>query len=140
MFGANVPEQKQAVSTYYIYKNPLEEKMTQTDTCPKKGFEIFMQAAQSPKAQAATVAGRGAAPSGRPPNYIPNPELATKNIGSLGRSLNKHCFVWLNKGQQFWFFPNHINEESLSGFRWLNGQWVHKGFEISMIEALYCNG
>ena len=131
---------EQFLHTIFI-KYPWRKKMNQNENCPKKGFEIFMQSAQEIIVPPpAPIAGRGTKPCNDPPNYIPNPEMATKNINNIRRSFNKHCFFWLNKGQQFWFFPSHINDNSISGFRWLNRHWVHTGFEVDEIEAFYCSG
>jgi len=120
------------------------------EPCPREGFEVFMQQAQGVVAtQEATLPRRkefhphsGSTPRTAPPNYIPNPATAhhPSSHVEIERCLYGHSYLWLQNNQQFWFFPTFVGESSIAGYRWINRDWVYKGFGLDMIEGFYCSG
>jgi len=109
------------------------------EQCPREGFELFIQsAAIKPISILSKV---NILPSESPPAYVPNPVLSTKmkDVPSIHHLSAKHCYLWLNNRQQFWFFPTLIEKEAISGFRWLNREWVYTSFEVGLIDGFYAN-
>lgn len=84
----------------------------------------------------------GSAPRFAPPAHIPQraPGLRAVDTGAISRCLYSNTYVWLNNGQQFWFFPTFIGKRSIAGYRWMHRHWVFMGFSLNMIDSFFCSG
>lgn len=60
------------------------------------------------------------APTAPPPQFVPQMSSTTFAIdpGGIRRCLFRNTYIWLNNGEQFWFFPVFVGRNSIAGFRW----------------------
>ncbi|MTH53120.1 hypothetical protein GKZ89_06815 [Bacillus mangrovi] len=82
-------------------------------------------------------------PPGPPPGFTPPEQQAAVfavDPGGIRRCLYRNTYVWLNNGQQFWFYPTFVGRNSVAGFRWFPGfrQWGYFGIDLRQIRSFTC--
>ncbi|TCZ80253.1 collagen-like protein [Paenibacillus albiflavus] len=81
------------------------------------------------------------APTAPPPSFTPQQSVAAPfavDPGAIRRCLFRNTYVWLNNGQQFWFFPIFVGRTSIAGFRWTGFFWTYTGFDLRLIDSFTC--
>lgn len=95
-------------------------------------------------------------PSG-PPNFTPDMQRYGARPFSFGseeapqsrmggqnqhrdfrRCLNRFTFIWLNNGNNFWFYPTGIRRQQVEGFRWRNNRWFFDRINMRRILFFRC--
>lgn len=81
-----------------------------------------------------------------------NPKLPTqlpKTVPSRKHAISKDClhtiqnlsdvlvFIWLNNGNQFWFFITYTRPNQLIGHAWNGSQWVNRTLSLQSIWSYY---
>jgi len=84
----------------------------------------------------------GSAPHLPPPGYTPRHTQNLKAVdpGSIRGCLYSNTYIWLNNGQQFWFYPTFISRRSIAGYRWTHMGWVYMGFDLRLVDSFFCGG
>ncbi|KZZ85248.1 hypothetical protein [Bacillus sp. SJS] len=81
-------------------------------------------------------------PPGPPPGFTPQQQATAFAVdpGGIRRCLYRNTYVWLNNGQQFWFYPTFVGRNSTAGFRWFPGfrQWGYFGIDLRQISSFTC--
>ncbi|MGD6817573.1 hypothetical protein [Metabacillus sp. 84] len=82
-------------------------------------------------------------PPGPPPAFTPVQQQATAfavDPGGIRRCLFRNTYIWLNNGQQFWFYPTFVGRNSTAGFRWYPQfrQWFYFGIDLRQISSFTC--
>ncbi|MBY9078774.1 collagen-like protein [Paenibacillus sp. HN-1] len=80
------------------------------------------------------------APTAPPPQFIPQMPVTTFAIdpGGIRFCLYRNTYIWLNNGEQFWFFPVFVGRNSIAGFRWFGFFWSYFGIDLNRISAFTC--
>lgn len=80
------------------------------------------------------------APTAPPPQFIPQLQASTFAIdpGGIRRCLFRNTYIWLNNGEQFWFFPVFVGRNSVAGFRWFGYFWGYFGIDLNRISSFTC--
>ncbi|WP_094095138.1 transporter [Paenibacillus physcomitrellae] len=80
------------------------------------------------------------APSSPPPQFLPQMSATTFAIdpGAIRGCLFRNTYVWLNNGEQFWFFPIFVGRNSVAGFRWFGFFWAYFGIDLNRIRSFTC--
>ncbi|MCB7077303.1 hypothetical protein LI012_10790 [Caldibacillus thermoamylovorans] len=83
---------------------------------------------------------QGAPPTGAPPSFIPTQQAGVFAVdpGGIRRCLFRYTYVWLNNGQQFWFYPIFVGRRSVAGWRWIGFTWVYFGIDLRQIQSFTC--
>ncbi|MGN8770864.1 transporter [Paenibacillus barengoltzii] len=79
-------------------------------------------------------------PTSPPPQFVPQMQVGTFAIdpGGIRRCLFRNTYVWLNNGEQFWFFPVFVGRNSIAGFRWFGFFWGYFGIDLNRIRSFTC--
>lgn len=79
-------------------------------------------------------------PASPPPQFVPQMQVSTFAIdpGGIRRCLFRNTYVWLNNGEQFWFFPVFVGRNSIAGFRWFGFFWAYFGIDLNRIRSFTC--
>ncbi|OMD97046.1 transporter [Paenibacillus odorifer] len=81
------------------------------------------------------------APTAPPPQFVPQMSSTTFAIdpgGIIRRCLFRNTYIWLNNGEQFWFFPVFVGRNSIAGFRWNGFFWSYFGIDLNRISSFTC--
>ncbi|MFC6331877.1 collagen-like protein [Paenibacillus septentrionalis] len=80
------------------------------------------------------------APTAPPPQFVPQMQASTFAVdpGAIRGCLFRNTYVWLNNGQQFWFFPVFVGRTSVAGFRWFGFNWGYFGTDLNQIRSFTC--
>lgn len=80
------------------------------------------------------------APTAPPPQFVPQMTSTTFAIdpGGIRRCLFRNTYIWLNNGEQFWFFPVFVGRNSIAGFRWNGFFWSYFGIDLNRISSFTC--
>lgn len=80
------------------------------------------------------------APTAPPPQFVPQMSSTTFAIdpGGIRRCLFRNTYIWLNNGEQFWFFPVFVGRNSIAGFRWNGFFWSYFGIDLNRISSFTC--
>ena len=85
--------------------------------------------------------GGSQAPTAPPPQFTPaKPSASTFAVdpGAISRCIFRNTYVWLNNGQNFWFFPVFVGRTSVAGFRWTGRFWIYFGVDLRNIDSFTC--
>jgi hypothetical protein len=85
--------------------------------------------------------GGAQAPTAPPPQFTPAKPSATAfavDPGAISRCIFRNTYVWLNNGQNFWFFPVFVGRTSVAGFRWTGRFWIYFGIDLRNIDSFTC--
>lgn len=79
-------------------------------------------------------------PTSPPPQFVPQMPATAFAVdpGSIRRCLFRNTYMWLNNGDQFWFFPTFIGRDSVAGFRWFGRFWGYFGIDLRRIQSFTC--
>lgn len=80
------------------------------------------------------------APTAPPPQFVPQMPATTFAIdaGGIRRCLFRNTYIWLNNGEQFWFFPIFVGRSSIAGFRWTGFFWTYFGIDLNRVSSFTC--
>lgn len=80
------------------------------------------------------------APTVPPPQFVPQMQSSTFAVdpGGIRRCLYRNTYIWLNNGEQFWFFPVFVGRTSVAGFRWFGFFWGYFGIDLRRISSFAC--
>ncbi|WP_138419691.1 hypothetical protein [Aquibacillus sediminis] len=82
------------------------------------------------------------APTSPPPSFVPTQtqQVGTFAVdpGAIRGCLYRFTYVWLNRNQQFWFYPIFVGRNSVSGYRWTGFRWVYYGVDLRQIQSFTC--
>ncbi|UQZ34126.1 transporter [Paenibacillus sp. PK3_47] len=80
------------------------------------------------------------APTSPPPQFVPQMQASAFAVdpGGIRRCLFRNTYVWLNNGEQFWFFPVFVGRNSIAGFRWTGFFWTYFGIDLNRISSFTC--
>lgn len=80
------------------------------------------------------------APTSPPPPFVPQMQIGTFAIdpGGIRPCLFRNTYIWLNNGEQFWFFPIFAGRTSIAGFRWFGFFWGYFGIDLNRIRSFTC--
>ncbi|NQX46540.1 collagen-like protein [Paenibacillus tritici] len=80
------------------------------------------------------------APTAPPPQFVPQMQATTFAVdpGGIRRCLFRNTYIWLNNGEQFWFYPVFVGRNSIAGFRWNGLFWGYFGIDLSRISSFTC--
>ena len=84
---------------------------------------------------------QGSAPTSPPPSFIPQQPVASTfavDPGAIDRCLFRNTYIWLNNGNQFWFFPVFVGRTSVAGFQWNGRFWMYTGLSLRSIQSFTC--
>ena len=56
----------------------------------------------------------------------------------LRRCLNRFTYIWLDNGNNFWFFPTRIGNQFVQGFRWRRNRWEFDRINLRRIFFFRC--
>ncbi|UFU00326.1 hypothetical protein KO561_05075 [Radiobacillus kanasensis] len=81
-------------------------------------------------------------PVGPPPSFVPQQtqQVGTYAVdpGGIQGCLYRFTYVWLNRFQQFWYYPTFVGRNSVAGYRWNGFRWVYFGIDLDRIESYTC--
>ncbi|WP_317618326.1 transporter [Paenibacillus sp. PL91] len=80
-------------------------------------------------------------PTAPPPQFTPqqpSASLFAVDPGAISGCLFRNTYVWLNNGQNFWFFPIFVGRRSVAGFRWFGRSWGYTGIDLRQISTFTC--
>jgi hypothetical protein len=80
------------------------------------------------------------APTAPPPQFVPQMSATAFAIdpGAIRGCLFRNTYIWLNNGEQFWFFPVFVGRNSVAGFRWFGLFWGYFGIDLNRIRSFTC--
>ncbi|WP_150272737.1 collagen-like protein [Paenibacillus tepidiphilus] len=80
------------------------------------------------------------APTAPPPQFIPQMSATTFAVdpGGIRRCLFRNTYIWLNNGEQFWFYPVFVGRNSIAGFRWFGFFWGYFGVDLNQVRSFTC--
>lgn len=80
------------------------------------------------------------APTAPPPQFVPQMQATAFAVdpGAIRRCLFRNTYIWLNNGEQFWFFPVFVGRTSVAGFRWFGFFWGYFGIDLNRISSFTC--
>jgi hypothetical protein len=112
---------------------PQSGSMGQFPPGPPQGRPPFI-----PPGQSTT----GGPPTSPPPATIPTQTqqigIQAVDPGAIRGCLYRFTYVWLNNGQQFWFFPTFVGRTSIAGYRWIGFMWIYFGTDLRRIQSFQC--
>jgi hypothetical protein len=73
-----------------------------------------------------------------PPAFAPPSPARNSGSNGLFRCINRNTYVWLNNGDNFWFFPTIIFRNVVIGFRWRRFGWVYDKINLRRIRSFQC--
>lgn len=73
-------------------------------------------------------------PQSPPPSYRPS----KPSVSYITDCQYQYTYVWLNNGEQFWFFPTRVEYEGITGYRWNGAFWTFYGIDSRLIDAVAC--
>lgn len=84
--------------------------------------------------------GGAQAPTSPPPQFVPQMSATTFAVdpGGIRRCLFRNTYIWLNNGEQFWYFPVFVGRNSVAGYRWFGFFWGYYGTDLSRIRSFTC--
>ncbi len=53
--------------------------------------------------------------------------------------MHQYTYVWLKRGNSFWFYPTRIEQGEVSGYRWDGRKWVFYGLDEKSIDQVACS-
>ena len=80
-------------------------------------------------------------PTAPPPSFTPTQQQATTfavDPGAIAGCRFRNTYVWLNNGEQFWYFPTFVGRHSVAGWRWIGWRWVFFGIDTHRIRSFTC--
>ncbi|MEE6451021.1 collagen-like protein [Gottfriedia acidiceleris] len=80
-------------------------------------------------------------PTAPPPSFTPTMSQATTfaiDPGAIAGCRFRNTYVWLNNGEQFWYFPTFVGRHSVAGWRWIGWRWVFFGIDTRRIRSFTC--
>ncbi|OCA89153.1 hypothetical protein [Pseudobacillus wudalianchiensis] len=85
----------------------------------------------------------GGPPSSPPPAFTPQLQQGAisplaVDPGAIRGCLFRYTYVWLENGQNFWFYPIFVGRTSIAGWRWQNWRWVYFGTDLRRIRSFQC--
>ena len=85
--------------------------------------------------------GADVVPTFAPPHQVPpRPGIRREVDGyAIQICLYTPTYLWLENGQQFWFYPTFVGRRSVAGYRYTYGEWMYTGFGFDIIENFTCN-
>lgn len=81
------------------------------------------------------------APPQRTPNKPSNNRGTTRAVdqSTIRFCMRKFTYVWLDNGQEFWFYPVQLGNQSIAGFRWdRRFGWSYVGIPLRRIDFFTC--
>ncbi|MFC9449210.1 collagen-like protein [Bacillus cereus] len=81
------------------------------------------------------------APTSPPPSFIPQQSVASPfavDPGAISFCLFRNTYIWLNNGEQFWYYPIFVGQRSVTGFRWNGRFWMIFGIDTRRIRSFTC--
>lgn len=86
---------------------------------------------------------QGGPPTSPPPAFTPQLQQGGASAfavdpGAIRGCLFRYTYVWLNSGQNFWFFPIFVGRNSVAGWRWANRGWTYFGIDLRRIRSFQC--
>ncbi len=84
--------------------------------------------------------GGAQAPTAPPPQFVPQMQATTFAVdpGGIRGCLFRNTYIWMNNGEQFWFFPVFVGRNSVAGFRWVGIFWGYYGTDLNQIRSFTC--
>ncbi|MEK3900141.1 MULTISPECIES: collagen-like protein [unclassified Paenibacillus] len=82
-----------------------------------------------------------AAPTAPPPQFVPQAPAVTAyavDPGGIRGCLFRNTYIWLNNGEQFWFYPVFVGRSSVAGFRWNGFFWGYYGVDLNRVSSFTC--
>ena len=74
-----------------------------------------------------------------PIGSLPIIQFPGSNQGSLSICMQRVSYVWLRNGENFWFFPNELSNNSLNGYRYNErAGWFNYSIPFYQIMAVTC--
>lgn len=77
-------------------------------------------------------------PTSPPPSYIPQMSAYAVNPGAIIDCLDKFTYLWLNNGDNFWFYPTFVGRRTVIGYRFFGGRWNYYTVELRDIISFSC--
>lgn len=83
-------------------------------------------------------------PSSPPPQFTPpmpqqqGISVFAMDPGAIRGCLFRFTYVWLNDGNQFWFYPVFVGRNSVAGWRWSRFRWVYFGIDLQRVSSFRC--
>ncbi|MFB7141338.1 collagen-like protein [Gottfriedia sp. NPDC056225] len=80
-------------------------------------------------------------PTAPPPSFTPAQTQATAfavDPGAIAGCRFRNTYVWLNNGEQFWYFPTFVGRTSVAGWRWIGWRWIFFGIDTHRIRSFTC--
>ncbi|WP_228409575.1 hypothetical protein [Radiobacillus deserti] len=81
-------------------------------------------------------------PSEPPPSFVPQQtqQIGTFAVdpGGIRGCLFRFTYVWLDRFQQFWFYPTFVGRTSVAGYRWNGFRWMYFGIDLNRIDSFTC--
>lgn len=63
--------------------------------------------------------------------------LPKENLYTIQNLCNVLVFLWLNNGNQFWFFIAYTKPNQLIGHAWNGSQWVNRTINLASVWSYY---
>lgn len=84
-------------------------------------------------------------PKNPPPTYtpklsdLPTPNLTTVSFGELSPCIFRMTYLWLKNGESFWSYIVRVGRTSISGWRYVGGQWLSFSLDLKEIKNFICS-
>ena len=84
------------------------------------------------------------APTSPPPQYTPQ---KTQPSGGFAYMVDpfimrpcrfRHTYIWLNDGNEFWYYPTAVGANSVGGYFWNGTMWVYYGLDLNRVDSVSC--
>ncbi|MBM7570488.1 collagen-like protein [Aquibacillus albus] len=89
--------------------------------------------------------GQAGPPTSPPPSFVPQAgqaqgqaHLFAVDPGAIQGCLYRYTYVWLERGESFWFYPTYVGRRSVAGYRWIGFTWIYFGIDLDRIESFQC--
>ena len=91
-------------------------------SCHRAGFEEFIKA------------------KAKPPDFIPQKTLGQDISGleSIKRLANKMAYLWIEDDAGMWFLVSEVDNEVITGYAWVFGEWVQAILTSKSIKKFMC--
>ena len=137
--------------TRHLNKDNCKDKCRDHYNTDKKDYDQYpMKSQQFPSTDNQ--------PRTPPPNFIPEgpdmnqrgfggPEQFGAQYGGIDRRrrpgqfrgcLFRFTYIWLNNGNNFWFFPTFVSGQFIQGWRWRRNRWEFDRINIRRILFFRC--
>ncbi len=63
--------------------------------------------------------------------------MLPESLPTIQNLCNVLVFIWLNNGNQFWFFISYTRPNQLIGQAWNGSQWVNRTLSLPSIWSYY---